>query len=262
MWLRGLGLLALAGLLVALSRGMAQPRGEGEARTVTGTVKNQTTAPRGEIDGAVLDDGTVIHWPPHLEERFKGLAAQGERVRVTGRMETTRKGDTHFEVITLTNLRTKTSADNDGPPPRGGKGKGKGKGRRPEPLAAETRTVTGKVTESTTAPRGEIDGAILDDGTVIHWPPHLQERFKDLAARGERVRVTGWMETGKRGDTHLEVRNVTNLRTDESRNRGEEGPPQPPPGGRRLDDREQRLRDLERQMEQLRREIERLRREK
>jgi hypothetical protein len=255
-------LLAAAGLLAVSAWSMAQPVGEGETQTVTGTVKNQTTAPRGEIDGAVLDDGTVIHWPPHLEERFKSLAAQGERVRVTGRLETGPKGDTHFEVATLTNLRTKTSADNDAPPPpRGPRGKREKRGPRPQPerfAGAETRTVTGKVTDATTAPRGEIDGAILDDGTVIHWPPHLQERFKDLATRGERVRVTGWMETGRRGDTHLEVRSVTNLRTNESRNR-EEGAPA---AAAAPADREQRLRDLERQMDQLRREIERLRREK
>jgi hypothetical protein len=136
-----------------------------------------------------------------------------------------------------------------------------GRGMAQPRREGETRTVTGTVRNQTTAPRGEIDGAVLEDGMVIHWPPHLEERFKDLAARGERVRVTGWMETTPRGDTHLEVRNVTNLRTDESRNRGDEGP-SPPPRARRSDDREQRLRDLERQMEQLRREIERLRREK
>jgi hypothetical protein len=262
-WLSGVALLVAAGLLVASARTMAQSAGEGETRTIAGTVKQPTTAPRGEIDGAVLEDGTVIHWPPHLEERFKNLAAQGERVRVTGRMETGPKGDTHFEVATLTNLRTKTSADNDAPPPpRGPRGKREKRGPRPQPervAGAETRTVTGKVTDATTAPRGEIDGAILDDGTVIHWPPHLQERFKDLATRGARVRVTGWMETGRRGDTHLEVRSVTNLRTNVSRNRGDEGPPV---AAAVPADREQRLRDLERQMEQLRREIERLRREK
>ena len=63
---------------------------------------------------------------------------------------------------------------------------------------------------------GEIDGAILDSGTVIHWPPHLADRFSGVAVRGDRIRVTGWMETGPEGDTQLEVRTITNVRTNAS----------------------------------------------
>ncbi len=41
----------------------------------------------------------------------------------------------------------------------------------PAPPAAESKTVRGAVKSFTTAPMGEVDGAVLDDGTVIHWPP-------------------------------------------------------------------------------------------
>src|SRR5438270_12013912 len=83
-----------------------------------------------------------------------------------------------------------------------------------QPEDRDAKTVQGRVRSFTTAPMGEVDGATLDDGTVIHWPPHLADRFTVLVARGDRVKVTGWMETGPAGDTHLEVRTVTNLRTD------------------------------------------------
>jgi hypothetical protein len=74
----------------------------------------------GEIDGAVLDDGTVIHWPPHLADRFSAVVTRGDRIRAVGRMETGPAGDSHFEVLTATNLRTNASASNDvpGPPSR------------------------------------------------------------------------------------------------------------------------------------------------
>jgi len=141
----------------------------------------------------------------------------------------------------------------------------------------DTQTVTGVVKEMTAAPKGEVDGAVLDDGTVIHWPPHLADRFTGIVARGDRIRVIGWMETGPRGDTKLEVRTVTNLRTNAARQNDDEPPP--PPRGRRPappppppdlqreapdrpGDTELRIRDLETQIEQLRKEIERLRREK
>jgi hypothetical protein len=90
---------------------------------VRGQVKRFTTAPKGEIDGAVLGDGTWLHWPPHLEGRFTDILQKGVRVRATGRMETGPEGDTHFEVQAVTNLRTNATADNpdfaNGPPPPG-----------------------------------------------------------------------------------------------------------------------------------------------
>jgi hypothetical protein len=106
---------------------------------------------------------------------------------------------------------------------------------------------------------------VLDDGTWLHWPPHMEDRFKDILKEGDRVRATGRTETGPAGDTHFEVQSVTNLRTDAKAENPNfaVGPPPPPPGRAavpgRAADREQRLRDLEDQVEQLRQEIQRLR---
>ena len=141
--------------------------------------------------------------------------------------------------------------------------------RAQPPRDADAGTVRGTVKRFTTAPMGETDGAVLEDGTWLHWPPHLQDRFTDLLKEGARVRATGRTETGPAGDTHFEVRSVTNLRTNATAENPDfaDGPPPPPPGPRRLAmgrpvDREQRLRDLEDQVDQLRREIQRLRRER
>jgi hypothetical protein len=138
------------------------------------------------------------------------------------------------------------------------------------PRDADTGTVRGKVEQFTTAPGGETDGAVLDDGTWLHWPPHMQDRFADALRKGDRVRATGRTEAGPAGDTHFEVRSVTNLRTDDTAENPDfaNGPPPPPPGPRgrvapgRPADREQRLRGLEDQVDQIRREIERLKRDR
>jgi hypothetical protein len=240
-----------------------------------------TTAPRGEIDGAVLDNGTVIHWPPHLADRFSAIVAPGDRVQAVGQIETGPAGDTHLEVQTVTNLRTNDSRENDALPP------GPGPRRRPlpppppgprpgiDPAAAASQTLEGTVRSLTTAPRGEIDGAVLDNGTVIHWPPHLADRFSAIVAPGDRIRVAGRMETGPAGDTHLEVQTATNLRTNASASNDVAGPPLPPAGPARVaadsagdfaapparpGDIEGRLKALEDQLDQLRAEIRRLRR--
>ncbi len=273
-----LAALALA-LTFAFSEGKAQPPGLGETRTAQGKVQSLTSAPMGEIDGAVLDDGTVIHWPPHLADRFSAIVTRGDRIQAVGRMETGPAGDTHLEVQTVTNLRTNDSRENDALPP------GPGPRRRPlppppgprrgiAPTATASQTAQGKVQRMTSAPMGEIDGAVLDDGTVIHWPPHLADRFSAIIARGDRVKVSGWMETGPAGDTHFEVLTATNLRTNASASNDVAGPPSPSPGRVAPDDSddfaatpnqpgdiERRLKALEDQIVRLREEIQRLRNE-
>ncbi len=268
-------------LVLSFAVGNAQPPDRGGISTVRGTIDRMTTAPLGEVDGAVLDDGTWLHWPPHMQDRFTAVAKEGARVEASGRTETGPAGDTHFEVQKVTNLGTNAQAENpdfaQGPPPPSPGPRGRGPAAVPPPPppgrdparadrgVAETTTARGKVERFTTAPMGETDGAVLDDGTWLHWPPHMQDRFKDILKEGDRVRATGRTETGPAGDTHFEVRSVTNLRSNASAENPDyaNGPP-PPPSGRgvapgRAADREQRLRDLEDQVEQLRREIQRLR---
>jgi hypothetical protein len=268
-WIGTPAALAVGLLLFASGEGKTQ-REDRDVKTATGKVTSFTTAPKGETDGAILEDGTVIHWPPHLESRFTGIVDKGDRVKVAGWMETTPAGDRVLEVRTLTNLRTNAAADNDGPPPPppGRRGRA-GRGAPPPPLRAvfgETRTVRGKVDRFTKAPRGEVDGTVLDDGTWLHWPPHLENRFADILKEGDRVQATGRTETGPAGDSHFEVQSVTNMRTNARAENPDfaEGPPVAGPtrvAPRREESREEKLRDLENKLDQLRREIERLRRD-
>ena len=69
LWKRGLvagGVVILpAVLFIALLKARAQPSpADGDLKTVRGKVETFTTAPRGEVDGAVLDDGTAVHCAP------------------------------------------------------------------------------------------------------------------------------------------------------------------------------------------------------
>ena len=132
-----------------------------------GKVRAFTEAMKGEKDGMVLGDGTVVHWPPHLADRFSAVAKWGDRVEVAGRYESLPEGEKVFEARTLTNLTTKASFTNDdGPPPKGRKGKSKkdkddappaGKGG-PGDLDRRVRTLERKIdrlTEDLNRSRGE-----------------------------------------------------------------------------------------------------------
>jgi hypothetical protein len=249
------GIVALL-VFVGSSQSYAQ-REDSDLETLRGTVKRFTTAPKGEVDGFILSDDTWVHWPPHLEDRFTAIVKKGDRVEVTGRYETLPKGEKVFEVSTLTNLATRASRTNDDrPPPRKGKGK-KARAR----LIGPDRTVTGTVRRFTTAPKGEVDGMELSDGTVVHWPPHLERRFTAIVEKGDRVRVVGWDETKPRGKRVLEVRTVTNLATKATRT-NEDAPSLPERLRRPAGDVEERLRALEEKVDQLLDEMKQLRRKK
>jgi hypothetical protein len=211
------GVATLVATMVALAFAspdlQAQPPGEGASRTIQSRVQNLTTAPMGEVDGATLADGTIIHWPPHLAARFAAVVANGDRIRVTGRMETGPEGDTHLEVVTLTNLQTNASAENDFGPPVPPRGPERRVGRPLDGrVSGETNTAQGRVRSFTTAPMGETDGLILDDGTVVHWPPHLAARFAADLEKGDLIRVSGAMERGLEGDLRLEADKVVKTR--------------------------------------------------
>ena len=234
-------------LLSGLAQSNAQPPGARQSSAVQGTVERMTSAPRGEIDGAVLSEGTWLHWPPHMQDRFANVVREGDRVRATGRTETGPAGDTHFEVEAVTNLRTNVVADNPDyafgpPPPPQFRGRGR-RGPPPPPFGAgrlaasrnqaATTDVEGSVTRFTSAPRGEIDGAVLDNGIWLHWPPHRQDRFANAFKEGDGVRASGRTETGPAGDAHFEIQSVTNTRTNATAENPDYAIGPPPPRGPR-----------------------------
>jgi NADPH-dependent ferric siderophore reductase len=258
--LAAFGLCSL--LLVGFDKCEAQ-RGDEDVAKVKGKVRAYTEAPKGEKDGMRLADGTVIHWPPHLAERFAAVAKIGDRVAVVGRRERRKEGDEVIEARSVTNLDTdKSFTTDDASPPKKGPGK-KGpdqKGPKDDRVVTD-RTVNGTVRRLTEAPKGETDGAELEDGTVVHWPPHLGERFASIVKRGDRVEVVGWDETKPKGEKVLEVRTVLNVATRERRT-NEDAPPARPSAGQAADssDVNARLRALEQKVDTLIDEIRQLRR--
>jgi len=49
-----------------------------------GVVKQPIHGPKGEVRGAVLEDGRIIRLPPHEAERFSELLKKGAKISVTG----------------------------------------------------------------------------------------------------------------------------------------------------------------------------------
>lgn len=216
-------------------------RTEGMER-VEGKVLRTTTARRGEIDGVILDDGTWVHWPPHLGDEFSPLAKVGQRIDANGRKELNKEGEEWFETFRLINLGSKASFERDEmpPPPR--------HGHRPPPPGERGRggpggfeSIEGTIKSFTTAPKGETDGAVLSDGRVIHWPPHRQDDFANVASVGDRVRIEGRSKRAPHGEFQIEVDSLEKLDGKSTASAAKSDPTESEAKIRRLEERLERI---------------------
>ena len=60
------------------------PRGREQALTAQGRIKEQLHGPKGELNGALLEDGTIVRLPPHEAARLAADLAPGAALYVQG----------------------------------------------------------------------------------------------------------------------------------------------------------------------------------
>jgi hypothetical protein len=146
-----------------------------------GRLQQFTLSPRGEIDGFILTDGTEVKTPPHLSTQIAVTLHPGDAVTVHG----LRAAAIPFiEATAVTNDTSGQSVVDYGPPrPPKGPGwwdRGPGQG-----------TLQGRVRLTLHGPKGDVNGALLEDGTIVRLPPPEAERFASLLAPGQTVAVQG-----------------------------------------------------------------------
>lgn len=128
-----------------------------------GPVQRMLINPYGEIDGLRLADGTVVNFAPHLSDALTAAVKPGDTVRIIGRPEA--RGIVRADAIVNT---ASGQTVYDQPPPLG-------EGRPlPPHLRAQKlqpQQVEGRVDTVLSGPRGEVNGVILDDGSIVRFPP-------------------------------------------------------------------------------------------
>jgi hypothetical protein len=141
-----------------------------------GTVKQYSLTPRGDVDGFILREGTEVAFPPHLTSQMVFAIRPGDAVSVRGLKARTLP---LIDAKSVTNLVSGVIVTDDGPPDGSGG-------------TADQKTVTGKVSAALYGKRGEINGALLDDGTILRLPPPEAERMQSLLQPGQPVAVRGY----------------------------------------------------------------------
>lgn len=138
-----------------------------------GVVKQYVLGPRGNVDGLILQDGTEVNFPPHLGTQVVFAIKPGDAISIRGlRARMT-------PLIDAAMLRNETSGAtivDAGPEPR--------------PDLAST-LISGKITQLLYGKQGEVNGALLEDGTIVRLPPHEAARLSGVLVAGSPLSVSG-----------------------------------------------------------------------
>jgi hypothetical protein len=154
-----------------------------------GAVRQYTLTPRGDVDGFLLADSTDVHVPPHLSAQLAAAVRPGDTVSIRGYRSSSVPLVVAAAVI---NASTNQSVIDRGPP---------GPGFGPPPpfpagvpaSGAQQSAVSGKVQAPLYGPAGDLNGAVLEDGTTVRLPPHVAYQSASLLAPGQSISVQGWL---------------------------------------------------------------------
>ncbi|CAE6909241.1 hypothetical protein R69927_05893 [Paraburkholderia domus] len=164
-----------------------------------GTVTQFLLNPHGELDGFILGQDRQVHFPPHLSKQVARHINVGDAVRVRGVKP--RSAD----IIAAVSLTAKGGVVilDEGPHHDGE--------RHPKPeVEKRAMDVTGLVKLSLYGPKGELRGALLDDGTSLRMAPHAAAELAVYLAPGAHVQAWGHGVRNKHGRT-LEVDEIAEL---------------------------------------------------
>jgi hypothetical protein len=155
---------------------------------VEGMVSQYLLNPRGEVDGLLLDDRTVIKFPPHLARELVEVIRPKERVRANGHLEADKLLKGHVIANPATGRAIREIKPT--PPDRAG---------ALGPL--QSLSVTGTIRVVRRNPHGEIDGVILEGGILLHLPPHADRQFAKLIREGQQLAAVGFGTANNFGQT-------------------------------------------------------------
>jgi hypothetical protein len=154
------------------------------------------TNPDGNVDGLLLADNTIVRVPPHIGKLLADSINPSDPVKVQGNTESAGA----IRAIVVTDLRTQrsiadTPPEPGNPPPM------------PNPESRRALSAQGQIKLLTHASLGDIDGAILSDGTIVHFPPFIGEQWARILRVNETLAVTGFGTANAYGRS-LEVTSI------------------------------------------------------
>ena len=223
-WLLAATLLACAaGAAIAQNVTSQDVTGHGatydtsELPATQGKVGQYSLTPRGDVDGLIMTDGTEVFLPPHLGTQLVFAVKPGDAVTIHGLHA---RALPMVQAMSIKNDATGATVTDSGP------------GGAPGPDAnRQAMNDTGRVKAPLHGPRGDVNGALLEDGTIIRLPPPEAVRLASTLTVGAPLSVQGLGTEGPLGKV-IEARAIG---PDASHLQQVAVPPKPPghhpPGG-------------------------------
>lgn len=161
---------------------------------VTGRVQQWLLNPNGEADGLLLSNGTQVAFAPHLSAAVMQMLQPGDTVQVSGWRAP------NVPVLRALALVANGRSVSDQPPPA--------PGMAPPPLrepgALAAMAAGGRVERLLYTDRGDIHGVVLDDRTIVRFPPHIGVVYGAQLQPGAPLHARGWGTRSAQG-TALEA---------------------------------------------------------
>ena len=140
--------------------------------TITGKVVQYLPTPRGDVDGLLLADGTEVQTGPAASTQIVFAVRPGDAITIHGLRA---RALPMVAAVSVTNDATGITVL-AGPP------------HMHDPTQVE---VQGQIKAPLHDPRGETNGVLLDDGTVIRLPPPEARRLGAALEAGKLIAVRG-----------------------------------------------------------------------
>lgn len=138
-----------------------------------GVVKQFLLSPRGDVDGVILQDGTEVNFPPHVGSQVVQAIKPGDAVSIRGLRA---RMTPLVAAAVIRNEATGVTITD----------------RKPGPQADMAKTtITGTIAQLLHGKQGEVNGALLSDGTIMRLPPHEVRRLGDMLAAGKPLTIIG-----------------------------------------------------------------------
>jgi hypothetical protein len=150
-----------------------------------GKVAEYSLTPRGDVDGLILTDGTEVHLPPHLGTQLVFAVKPGDQVTIHGLRA---RAIPMVQAMSVSNDATgNTVTDNSSGGPRGPRG------------AEQALTAQGRIKAQLHGPQGDLNGVLLEDGTIVRLPPPEAQRLASELTPGAPLYAEGDGFTGPLG---------------------------------------------------------------
>lgn len=147
------------------------------------TVSRMLVNPFGEVDGVLLDSGALVTFPPHMSEPLAAAVKVGDAVDVKGYPEMPGQ----IKGYVITNSRTGQAVMVHPKPPAG---------MKPPPhlrgVGLKEMNAQGEIRQLRHGGKGEINGVILADGTIVRFHREASYRFASLFRVGQGIAASGY----------------------------------------------------------------------